>query len=64
MYYLFIIRLSGVPPFDEEKKPIPLYEQIQNGLYEFPLDFWSDISQQGFFLIFLIDVFILLKLLI
>jgi serine/threonine-protein kinase Chk2 len=48
---ILYVLLSGVPPFDEEKKPIPLYEQIQNGLYEFPLDFWSDISQQAIDLI-------------
>jgi hypothetical protein len=41
-------RLSGFPPFQEEDE-LPLFEQIKNGIYEFPYEFWCDVSDQGMY---------------
>ena len=38
-------RLSGTPPFDEEKGR--LFKQITKGLYDFPQEFWYEVSDTG-----------------
>jgi len=43
---ILYLLLSGFLPFDEERE-IPLCEQIHNGLYDFPQEFWGEISMEA-----------------
>lgn len=39
--------LSGYPPFSEELKKFTLHEQIIEGIYSFPAQYWSTVSEEG-----------------
>ncbi|CAF0809215.1 unnamed protein product [Adineta ricciae] len=41
---ILYICLVGYPPFSESPDSLPLTEQILKGLYTFPDEFWSDVS--------------------
>ncbi|KAI8372871.1 kinase-like domain-containing protein [Radiomyces spectabilis] len=41
---MFYICLCGYPPFNEENPSISLRDQIKNGIYDFPVEPWEDIS--------------------
>ena len=41
---ILYICLVGYPPFSESPDTPPLTEQILKGLYAFPDEFWSDVS--------------------
>lgn len=43
--FLILNRLSGNPPFDEEKGSI--YEQIRGGKIDFSNSTWNEISKSG-----------------
>jgi len=43
---ILYVLLSGSPPFDDERG-IPLYTQIENGMYDFPPEYWCDISDSA-----------------
>jgi hypothetical protein len=47
-YYCVVARLSGETPFDEgSTQQIPLFEQIEKGLYQFPSSNWANVSSCG-----------------
>lgn len=39
--------LSGTPPFSEEGRAEPMFDQITKGLYSFPEREWAHISSNG-----------------
>eukprot|EP01114_Cavostelium_apophysatum_P015421 TRINITY_DN4193_c0_g1_i3.p1 TRINITY_DN4193_c0_g1~~TRINITY_DN4193_c0_g1_i3.p1 ORF type:complete len:442 (+),score=128.56 TRINITY_DN4193_c0_g1_i3:262-1587(+) len=43
---ILYVLLSGFPPFDEERE-VSLYDQIERGMYEFPLELWCEVSEPG-----------------
>jgi len=47
---ILYIMLVGYPPFSDTK-PKPVFEQIKTGDYDFPKDYWSDISPSAIYLI-------------
>ena len=48
---ILYICLVGYPPFSDEDTKVSLEKQIVNGMYEFPSEFWSDISKEAIHLI-------------
>lgn len=48
---LSVDRLSGYPPFSDERKDMDLPKQIMGGHYTFPAQYWKDISEDGNFVI-------------
>jgi len=40
---ILYVLLSGIPPF-HEKRPIPLFQQIERALVEYPQEYWAQIS--------------------
>lgn len=42
---ILYIMLSGLPPFDQDNSS--MYEHIEQGKFEFPEEFWSEISNDG-----------------
>lgn len=48
---ILYICLAGYPPFSEEDSSMPLDQQIKNGKYDFPKQFWSDVSKDAIDLI-------------
>lgn len=44
---ILYICLVGYPPFSDEHKTLSLDKQIIQGVYDFPSEYWSDISQEA-----------------
>lgn len=45
-FVLLPIRLVGYPPFNDSK-PLPVFEQIKQGDYDFPEEHWSEVSEEA-----------------
>ena len=45
-FYCFY-RLVGYPPFSDDRKDMPLPKQILGGHYDFPNEFWKNVSNDG-----------------
>lgn len=45
LIFMVYFRLSGYPPFDEEKGSV--YEQIKEGKIDFSNSIWNEISNSG-----------------
>ena len=48
---ILYICLAGYPPFSDEDTSMPLDQQIKKGKYDFPKQFWSDVSKDAIDLI-------------
>ncbi|KAG2214684.1 hypothetical protein INT45_010962 [Circinella minor] len=44
---MLYICLCGFPPFNDERAPPPMKEQIKRGLFEFPEPYWTNIAPEG-----------------
>ena len=58
-------RLCGFPPFfDDGSNMAELFEQIMNGEFDYPEEYWDDISDEGSFYFLVTFVSKFLKLLV
>ena len=44
---LCLCRVSGYPPFSDERKDMDLPRQIMGGHFSFPKQYWEDVSDDG-----------------
>ena len=47
VFLLICCSLVGYPPFSDERKDMDLSKQILGGHYDFPDEYWKDISDDG-----------------
>ncbi|XP_002739437.1 serine/threonine-protein kinase Chk2-like [Saccoglossus kowalevskii] len=48
---ILFVMLGGYPPFSDEIKGMKLHDQVLNGHYSFPVQFWRNVSHDGIDLI-------------